>query len=71
VVTHSADTGSPEPPPTLTAREVGERLEVAPATVRRWASEGRIAAVRVGGRIRIHQAALERMVRPAAEEREP
>ena len=41
------------------------RLGVTPTTVRRWLSEGRLAGVRVGGRYRVDQEALDAIVQPA------
>lgn len=38
----------------LTPLEVAERLGITPATVRRWANEGRLPAVRLGRLIRFH-----------------
>lgn len=38
----------------LTAVEVARRLRVSRATVYRWAEDGTLAAVRIGGTVRFH-----------------
>lgn len=38
----------------LTANEVARRLGVSRATVYRWASEGTLASVRIGGTVRFN-----------------
>lgn len=53
-------------PDFLTTREVAQRYGVHPATVRRWVSDGRLPAVRVGPRqLRIRVADLAQVVRAA------
>jgi len=46
-----------------TIREVCARLGLAYITVWQWVRQGKIKAVRVGGRIRIPESELKRMVR--------
>ncbi|HEY8178901.1 MAG TPA: biotin carboxylase N-terminal domain-containing protein [Candidatus Limnocylindria bacterium] len=52
----------------LTPREVAERLGVTVRTVQRWVVDGRLPAIRVGGRLRVSPGALAsvRDVNPAA-----
>lgn len=59
------------PPLGLTPVETAVRLDVSAATVRRWVSEGRLPATRVGGRYRIDPADLGAVVTRAAVEVEP
>lgn len=48
----------------LTTTELAERLGVTPATVRRWASSGRVPAYRVHNRLRFDVAEVEqRLIR--------
>ncbi len=48
----------------MTPREVAEQLGVTVRTVQRWVTDGRLAAVRVGGRVRIAPEALNAMSQP-------
>jgi excisionase family DNA binding protein len=51
---------------TLTIAEAATALDVAPATVRRWANKGRISVIRYpSGRMRIPQAELDRVLKPS------
>jgi len=43
----------------LTVEQVSELLQVTPYTIRRWASEGRLRALKLPGRIRIPRESLE------------
>ncbi len=43
---------------TLTPRQVAEELGVTVRTVQRWVAEGRLAATRVGGRVRVSRSSL-------------
>lgn len=56
--------------PVLTPRQAGELLSVSGSTIRRWCATGELPALRVGGRYRIEEIALERMVAPAGPESE-
>ncbi|MCI0342782.1 MAG: excisionase family DNA-binding protein [Planctomycetales bacterium] len=54
----------------MTTREAGERLAVAPGTIRRWVREGRLPATRIpGGLLRIADADLVLVLRPARDPR--
>lgn len=48
----------------LTIQQVAERLNISPATISSWVSEGRIPAYRFGERrgIRIHEADLQKFI---------
>ena len=46
----------------LTAQEVADHCEVHVATVWRWVHEGKIRAIRAGGRMRIPRDEVEKMV---------
>lgn len=48
----------------LTVRETAERLNLAPATVRRYIGSGRLPAVRVGRRVRVRREEIEGFVEP-------
>jgi acetyl-CoA/propionyl-CoA carboxylase, biotin carboxylase, biotin carboxyl carrier protein len=48
----------------LTPREVAERLGVTVRTVQRWVSGGRLAASRVGGRMRVSRSSLDAFLEP-------
>lgn len=50
----------------ITPEEVAARFRVTPRTVRRWAAEGKLEAVRVGRQWRIPLDALERLTTAAA-----
>ncbi len=50
----------------VTPEEVAARFRVTPRTVRRWAAEGKLEAVRVGRQWRIPVDALERLATAAA-----
>jgi excisionase family DNA binding protein len=47
----------------LTAQEVADRLRVHRRTIYRWARDGRLPAVRVGGAWRIPRSAVCRLMR--------
>jgi len=53
----------PDVPRLVPAERLAEAWQVAPATVRRWARQGTIPAVRVGKFWRFDLRELERMVR--------
>ena len=46
----------------LPVREVAERLNVSPRTIQRLVKAGKLRAYRVGGQIRIPEAALKEMM---------
>ena len=56
-------------PATLTVHETARRLGVSPALTYRAAAQGELPAIRIGGRVLILRAQLERML--AGEEDEP
>ncbi|MGZ6213623.1 MAG: biotin carboxylase N-terminal domain-containing protein, partial [Candidatus Limnocylindria bacterium] len=47
---------------TLTPREVAEELGVTVRTVQRWVADGRLPAIRVGGRVRVSRSSLAEVV---------
>jgi excisionase family DNA binding protein len=47
----------------LTPRDVARRLGVTARTVQRWIATGRVAGVRIGGRVRVPAGALDALVR--------
>jgi excisionase family DNA binding protein len=47
----------------LTCGEVAEAMKVESSTVYRWAREGVVPSVRIGGTVRIPPAALEALLR--------
>jgi excisionase family DNA binding protein len=49
---------------------VAARLGVSAATVRRWLSSGQLEGIRVGGRLRVAERALETIVRSACADNE-
>jgi excisionase family DNA binding protein len=53
----------------LTPAEAAAALGTSASTIRRWLADGRMEGVRIGGRLRIEPEAVQRMVRPATEER--
>jgi len=53
----------------FTPEEVAARFRVTPRTVRRWAAEGKLEAIRVGRQWRIPADALERLAASAAPSR--
>ena len=53
-------------PPLLTLREAGEVARSHPRTVRRWIAEGRLPALRAGGRHLVEREALEAFLRGGA-----
>lgn len=57
--------GASSAPPSLTPREAAERLDVSDGTIRRWLADGSLDGVRVGGRLRVRQEAVDAIVRPA------
>ena len=48
----------------LTPAQVAEMLKVSAASVRCWIHHGKLPAIRVGGRLRIHRADVEAMLTP-------
>lgn len=46
----------------MTPVDLAEALDVSASSVRRWIAEGRLDAVRVGGRLRLAPESFERMV---------
>jgi len=48
----------------LTIHEAAQMLKVNPITIRRYIADGRLAAVRVGKRIRVRKDSLERFIQP-------
>jgi excisionase family DNA binding protein len=48
----------------VTPEEVAKRFRINPRTVRRWAADGRLEAVRIGRQWRIPVNALERLASP-------
>jgi excisionase family DNA binding protein len=48
----------------LTVRQVAEILQINPMTVRRYIEAGKLAAVRVGRRVRVRREALEDLMEP-------
>ena len=52
----------------LTTRDAARDIGVAQRTLQTWISEGRLAAVRVGGRYLVHAPSLESLVRHAVDE---
>jgi len=57
-------------PAYLTCPEVAAALRTQPSTIYRWAREGVIQSVRVGGIVRVPSAELERIAGEAAHESE-
>jgi len=51
---------------TLTPRQVAEELGVTVRTVQRWVADGRLAATRVGGRVRLSRSSLASVSGPPA-----
>lgn len=49
-------------PEALTTAQVAERLRVRPDTVRRWIATGKLAAFRVGSRLRVRAEDADAMV---------
>ena len=52
----------------LSTRDAARDIGVAQRTLQTWIAEGRLAAVRVGGRYLVHAPSLERFVRHAVDE---
>jgi excisionase family DNA binding protein len=52
----------------LTTRDAARDIGVAQRTLQTWIAEGRLAAVRVGGRYLVHAPSLEGFVRQAVDE---
>ena len=52
----------------LTTRDAARDIGVAQRTLQTWIAEGRLAAVRVGGRYLVHAPSLESFVRHAVDE---
>ena len=46
----------------LTVQEIAELLKVNPQTVRNWIDTGRLPAIRIGRRVRVRQADLDRIL---------
>jgi len=46
----------------LTVRQVAEKLQVHPITVRRWIYSGKLRAVRTDGVVRIEESALKEFI---------
>jgi len=46
----------------LTVKQVAERLQVHPITVRRWIYSGKLRAVRTDGAVRIEESALREFI---------
>lgn len=55
----------------LSPRAAGALAKVAPATVRRWIREGRIAGHRAGSRLRVLRSDLEQLLRSGGAELSP
>jgi excisionase family DNA binding protein len=55
----------------MTVAEVAAACGVTERTVRRWLKDGRLPALRTGGRIRIPEHALREMTAPYGSDREP
>jgi len=53
----------PSLPPTVTAKEFAKAVGVSSETALRWASEGRVEHMRVGGRVRFPASAVNEIVR--------
>jgi len=51
----------------LTVEEVAERLRCHPQTVRRYIWSGRLSHVKVGGLVRVPEAALQRLIEESGE----
>lgn len=51
-----------EAPELLTTEEVARRLRVSRSTVSRWASDGELRVVRIGGVLRFHAADIEALI---------
>jgi excisionase family DNA binding protein len=58
-------------PAMLTCGEVAEALNVETSTVYRWAREGVVPSVRIGGTVRIPPVALEALLRDASADTTP
>jgi excisionase family DNA binding protein len=52
----------------LTTRAAAREIGVAQRTLQTWIGEGKLAAVRVGGRYLVHAPSLESFVRHAVDE---
>ena len=52
----------------LTTRDAARDIGVAQRTLQTWIAEGRLDAVRVGGRYLVHAPSLESLVRHAVDE---
>ena len=58
----SSSEGTASGPSQLTPAEAGRVLDVSPSTIRRWIADGSVPALRIGGRYRIEECALRRMI---------
>ena len=52
----------------LTTRQAARLVGTAQRTVQSWINEGKLEAIRLGGRYLVHSASLARLVRSATEE---
>lgn len=50
----------------LTVNEIAERLKLNPQTVRNWIDQGRLPALRIGRRIRVRRADLDRVLQQSS-----
>ena len=55
----------------LTVHETATMLKINPETVQRYIASGRLPAVRVGRRVRVHKEAIEAMLAPVQPKDEP
>jgi len=53
--------------PLRTVKALASRLQVTPRSVYQWIRDGKLEAVRVGGRIRVPEDAVQKMMKPARE----
>jgi excisionase family DNA binding protein len=60
------DTSSTDADPWLTPEQVGEELQVHPATVRLWIRTGRLRATRVGRSWRVRRSEIDRVLASGA-----
>jgi excisionase family DNA binding protein len=61
-----AEAPTPDADPWLTPEQVGEELQVHPATVRLWIRSGRLGATRVGRSWRVRRSEVDRVVASGA-----
>ena len=55
----------------LTVQETAQMLKVAPITIRRYISSGRLPAVKVGRAIRVHREDVDNLLTPVVPEGRP